>query len=141
MLYRDQSYTIKSYTFHQWRANPGNLVQHFLIRDLRASGLYKAILPYSSRSPASYVLEGSLDEFLEWDEATGWKAVLSLSMTLINPGEKDARKRIVMQKDYRTIESCRRKNPQAVAEAMSLAMSRVSEQIGRDIYTSLKDNP
>lgn len=140
ILYRDQSYNIKSYAFHQWRANPGNLVQHFLLRDLRASGLYKAILPYSSRSPTSYVLEGSLDEFLEWDEDTVWKAVLSLSMTLIKSGEKDVRKRIVMQKDYRVLEPCRRKNPQAVAESMSLAMSRVSEQISRDIHASLKES-
>lgn len=140
ILYRDQSFNINSYAFHQWRANPGNLVLHFLLRDLRASGLYKAILPYSSRSAASYVLEGSLDEFLEWDGDTGWEAVLSLSITLIKPGEKDIQKRIVMQKDYRAQEPCRRKNPLAVAEAMSRAMSRISEQISRDLHASLKED-
>jgi len=139
ILYRDQSFNVKSYAYHQWRANPGNLVQHFLLRDLRASGLYKAILPYSSRSAAAYVLEGSLDEFLEWDGATGWEAVLSLSITLIKQGEKDVQKRIVMQNDYRTLEPCSRKNPLAVVEAMSRAMSRISEQIIRDLYASLKE--
>ena len=139
ILYRDRSFNINSYAYHQWRANPGNLVQYFLLRDLKASGLYKAILPYSSRSAASYVLEGSLDEFIEWDGDTGWEAVLSLSITLIKSGEKDIQKRIVMQKDYRTLEPCSLKNPLAVAEAMSRAMSRVSEQIIRDLYARLKE--
>ncbi len=139
ILYRDRSFNINSYAYHQWRAIPVNLVQYFLLRDLKASGLYKAILPYSSRSAASYVLEGSLDEFIEWDGDTGWEAVLSLSITLIKPGEKDIQKRIVMQKDYRTLEPCSRKNPLSVAEAMSRAMSRVSEQIIRDLYASLKE--
>ena len=141
ILYRDQSFNIKTYVYHQWRANPGNMVQHFLLRDLRASGLFKAILPYSSRSAASYVLEGSLDEFLEWDGATGWEAVLSLSITLIKQGERDVQKRIVLQKDYRTLEPCSRKHPLAVVEAMSRAMSRISEQIISDLYTSLKEEP
>ena len=139
ILYRDRSFDLKSYPYHKWRANPGDLVQYFLLRDLWASGLFKAVLPYSSTSLASYVIEGCLDEFLEWDGTKDWQAVLSLSITLINRREKDEQKRIVMQKVYRTVEPCDRKNPLAVVEAMSRAMSRTSEQIIRDLYTSLKE--
>lgn len=138
ILYRDQSFNLKSYNYHRWRANPGDLVQHFMLRDLRAAGLFTAILPGSSRTAASYVMEGSLDEFMEWDKDTGWEAVLSLSITLINRGEKDEQKRIVLQKDYRAVEPCHRKNPSAVAEAMSRAMARTSEQIISDLYANLK---
>jgi ABC-type uncharacterized transport system auxiliary subunit len=140
ILYRDRSFDLKSYPYHKWRANPGDLVQYFLLRDLRASGLFKAILPYSSTLVASNVIEGSLDEFLEWDGTKDWQAVLSLSITLIKRGERNDQKRIVMQKVYRTMEPCGRKNPLAVVEAMSRAMSRTSEQIIRDLYTSLKED-
>lgn len=139
ILYRDRSFDLKSYAYHRWPANPGDLVQYFLLRDLRASELYRAVLPFSSRSPAPYIIEGSLDEFMEWDGDEGWQAVLSLSVTLIRRGERGGRRRIVMQRSYRSTEPCSRKNPLAVVEAMSRAMARTSSRINSDLYASLKD--
>jgi len=138
MVYRDQSFKIKTYPYHKWRAWPSELVHYFLLRDLKASGLFRAVLSYSSRSAAPYVLEGSVDEFLERDQAGTWEAVLSLSITLIRPAEKDGSKRIVLQKEYHRVENCKRKNPLGVAEAMSHAMAGISEQITRDLYTHLE---
>lgn len=138
IVYRDQSFRIKTYPYHKWRANPDELVRYYLLRDLRASGLFRAVLPNSSRSTASYVLEGSVDEFLEWDEDSIWEAVLSVNITLIRPGARGDTKRLVMQKNYRTTETCERKNPVGVVEAMSRAMARTSRQIIIDIYQKLE---
>ena len=46
-----------------------------------------------------------------------------------------------MQKHYQTREPCDRKNPLAVAEAMSRAMARTSQQIISDLHSHLKDEP
>ena len=139
MVFRDRSFKRNTYVYHQWRANPADLVGHFLYRDIRQSGLCKAVLPHSSTFAASYVLDGSVDEFFEWDMGGQWDAILSLGITLMAEDEPDVSKRILFQKNYHARETCQRKNPQALAEAMSLAMARLSKQIMEDIYNCLKD--
>ena len=139
IIYRDKSFQRESYVYYRWRANPGDLVTYFLGRDITDSGLFKAVLPYDSRFPFAYMLTGSVDEFLEWDMKQSWEAVLALSITLIDEREPDISKRIIFQKTYRAQEPCQRKNPHALAVAMSQAMSRVSEEIIKDTYHYMKD--
>ena len=115
------------------------LVGHFLYRDIRQSGLCKATLSHNSRFAASYVLDGTVDEFFEWDMDGRWEAILSLGITLMAENEPDISKRILFQRDYRAKEACQRKNPQALAEAMSRAMKRLSGKITQDIYDRLKN--
>ncbi len=138
IIYRNGSFKRNAYVYHQWRANPADLVTHFLNRDLQRCSLFKAVLPADSRYDSSYVLEGSVDEFFEWDTNETWKAVLSLTVVLIAEGEPDVSKKILSQKTYRVTEGCKHKNPQALAEAMSRAMKKVSERIIKDIYSLLR---
>jgi cholesterol transport system auxiliary component len=141
IIFRDKSFKRNAYVYHQWRANPGDLVTHFLGRDMRQSGLFKAVLSKSGRAPSSYVLDGSVDEFFECDVDEKWMAVLSLGITLMAENEPDISKRILFQRTYGTKEACKRKNPQALAEAMSRAMAKLSTEIIEDIYDHLKDTP
>ena len=106
---------------------------------MQHSGLFKAVILRDSRLPAAYILEGSVDEFLEWDKKNSWEAFLSLSITLIHENEPDISKKILFQKTYQITKPCRQKNPRALAEAMSLAMSEISEQIIFDIYAFIKN--
>ena len=138
MVFREKSFKRNTYAYHQWRANPADLVGHFLYRDIRQSGLCKAVLPYSSSFNASYLIDGSVDEFFEWDTDGQWKAVLSLGITLMAENEPDLSKKILFQKDYHAKENCQRKNPQALAQAMSRAMAKLSKKIMEDIYDHLK---
>ncbi len=78
-----------------------------------------------------------MDEFLEWNKKTGWEAYLSLSVTLMQENEPDISKKILFQKSYFSSKPCRQKNPGALAEAMSLAMSEISTQIMLDIYKTI----
>jgi ABC-type uncharacterized transport system auxiliary subunit len=139
IIYRDRSFKRDAYIYSRWRATPGALVTHILNRDIRHSRLFKAILTSDSRFTSSYLLEGTVDEFFEWDTKETWKAVLSLSITLMNENKTDAREKILFQKAYREEAPCKRKNPRALAEAMSRAMSEISEQIIKDVYYCLKD--
>ena len=84
-------------------------------------------------------MEGAVDEFLEDDNIEGWKAILSVAVTLIKENEPDISKRILFQKSYRVSQSSAQKHPKALAEAMSTAMSQISETIIRDVYKSVKE--
>jgi ABC-type uncharacterized transport system auxiliary subunit len=139
MIYRDASFKRNAYAYHRWRANPGELVGYFLSRDLKESGLFKGALAPGSGAEASYRLEGSVDEFLEWNGAD-WEAVLSITLTLMAENEPDISKRILFQRSYGAREPCSQKNPQALAEAMSKALSRVSGEVMGDLYEHLKEH-
>ena len=138
MIYRAKSYKRDAYNYHQWRAGAGDLVSYFLSRDLKQSGKFTAVLSPDSRSAYSYMMEGSVDEFFEWDSEDSWEAVLTVSITLMVQDEPDITKRIVFQKTYKAREETKRKNPKALAEAMSRAMSKVSGEIIEDVHAHLK---
>ncbi len=138
MIYRDHSFKRDEYVYSKWIGNPGDITTYFLARDLRDSGLFKAVFTYKSNLAASYALEGSVDEFFEWDAPEGWDAVLGLSITLVAAKEPDVSKRVLLQKSYRVTRACKDEHPRGLAETMSLAMGEVSEQILRDVYAVLK---
>ena len=139
MIYRDQSFKRDEYVYSKWIGNPGDIVTYFLARDLRDSDLFKAVFTYKSHQAASYAMEGSVDEFFEWDTPEGWDAVLGLSITLVVLQEPDVSKRILFQKSYRVTRRCKEEHPRGLAETMSLAMREVSLKIIRDVYTVLKE--
>jgi len=139
MIYRDQSFKRDEYAYSKWIANPGGFATYFLARDLRDSGLFKAVFTYKSHQTASYAMEGSVEEFFEWDTPEGWDVVLGLSITLVVLQEPDVSKRILFQKSYRVTRRCKEEHPRGLAETMSLAMQEVSLKIIRDVYTVLKD--
>jgi cholesterol transport system auxiliary component len=139
IIFRDGSFKRDTYFYHKWRANPGDLVTYFLARDIKASGLFSAVIENDSKLPSSYLIEGSVDEFYERDAEDKWEAVLSIGITLMAEMEPDISKRVIFQKTYRVAEPCRQKNPRALIEAMSTAMSKASSDIIKDIYHSLKN--
>jgi len=137
IIYRDETFKREAYAYHKWWAKPGDMVTYFLARDMKAFGGFKAVFSLDRSLSASYVLEGVVDEFFEWDESASWEAVLSLSITLLAENEPNISKKILLQKKYDIRETCTQKNPKALAQAMSKAMSAVSEKIIRDVYDRL----
>ena len=137
IIYRDDAYKRAAYDYHKWLANPAEFVTYFLARDMQQSGLFKAVVTRNNRLPYAYVLGGSVDEFLESDLQDGWQADLSLNILLISELETDASKKIIFQKSYHTSKPCRQRNPRALAEAMSAAMSEASAQIIHEVYNHL----
>jgi ABC-type uncharacterized transport system auxiliary subunit len=138
IIYRNGSFKREAYVYYKWRTTPGDVVTYFLRRDMQNSGLFKAVVSRDSRLPSAYILEGTVDEFLEWDKKNSWEALLSVSITFMHENEPDISKKILFQKTYHVTKPCRQKNPKALAEAMSLAMSEISEQIILDIYTIIQ---
>jgi cholesterol transport system auxiliary component len=138
IIYREQSFKRAAYAYHKWRVNPGDLVTHFLDRDIRHSGLFGGVIPRDSKFKASFILEGKVDEFFEQDGPEQWNGVLSLSISLIAENEPDINKGAIFQKSYSRKEACKKKNPRALAEALSLAMAGISVEIIKDIHSGMQ---
>ncbi len=138
IIYRDQSFKRNSYFYYKWQSNPESLITHFLCRDMRYSGLFLAVLPNDSKLQATHLLEGMVDEFFEWDMDESWKAVLSVTITLKAQDGLNTGKGILFQKSYHVTKPTEQRRPEALAEAMSHAMSELSRSIIEDIYSSLK---
>ena len=137
MIYRNGDFVRKADPYHKWRANPGDLVSYFFARDLIHAGLFDAVLPYESKIPSSYLLEGLVDEFFEWDSDASWMAVLTVTITLVAENEPNVSRRVLFQKTYRKKEPCKQKTPRSLAEAMSEAMALVSAEMSHDIYRKI----
>jgi len=138
MVYRPQPFKSEVYNFNRWRVNPGYLVTDFLLRDLRNSGLFQAVLSYREAGNARFRLEGGVEEFQELDEADGWKAALVLNVTLLDLHQEELPQRLVFQKNYRAAEPLPEKTPQGLAQGMSRALEKLSARIITDTYEAAR---
>lgn len=137
IIYQDQSYQRQAYSYYKWRANPARLVTYFLSRDLIESGIFKAVLPADSRVAPAYLVEGTVDEFLEVAGNQNRQAVLAVSIVLMDENQTDISQKILFQKTYHTRKPCAIKHPRALAAAMSLAMSEISRSIIDDLFSNM----
>jgi ABC-type uncharacterized transport system auxiliary subunit len=140
IIYREKPFSRDAYVYHRWRSAPADLVTYFLTRDLQVSGLFSGVLPHASRQDALFELDGSVDDFYESDLEDTWEAVLTFSVTLMEANQPDVSKRILFQKTYHSKKECRKRNPQALAEAMSQAMADLSAKVIADVYDAMKKN-
>jgi uncharacterized lipoprotein YmbA len=138
MVYQPQPYQSQSSNYSRWRANPGYLVTDYLIRDLRESGLFKAVLGPASSGKYRFTVEGGVVEFQELDAPEGWKASLTLTVTLLDTEKEELPQRVVFQKNYRVQEPLMAKTPQGLAQGMSRAMEQVSARIIVDLYEAAR---
>ena len=137
IIFKTGAYRRDAYHYHKWRTKPGDLITSFLVRDLQKSSLFKAVFAFDNRLPSSHIITGTVDEIFEEDGEDVWKAILSVSITLMKENEPDINKRVLFQNRYQVKEVCKEKTLHALAEAMSKAMSLISEAIISDIYHAL----
>jgi len=138
MVYQPQPYKSETYNYSRWRANPGYLVSDYLLRDFRDSHLFSAVFGPGSNGRYRYFLEGGVEEFQEVDEPDGWKAVLALTVTLLDVSQEELPQRVVFQKNYRAAEPMLDKTPQGLAQAMSRALEHLSTRIITDTYEATR---
>jgi len=137
MIYRDLSFGRQEYHYHHWRATPQTLVTDYLRRDLQGSGLFTAVGGPGSSLPATHQLEGMVEEWMEVDGEDNWLATAELTVTLLDLRATAAPDLVLFQRTYRQSQVCAKKNPVAVAEAMSQAMRQLSGRIIADVHAAV----
>lgn len=125
-----------------WKVHPGYLVTDNLLRDLRRSGLYRAVFSYKDDAESRYALGGTVEEFMESDSAGKPQAVLTVAVTLLDKtGKQNPAKGVVFQKTYQISEPMPASAPAALAAAMSKALERFSRTVQEDLYQAIKSRP
>ena len=82
--------------------------------------------------------EVGVEEFQEVDEPDGWKAVLALTVTLLDVSQEELPRRVVFQKQYRAVEPMPDKTPKGLAQGMSKALEHLSARIITDTYEATR---
>jgi ABC-type uncharacterized transport system auxiliary subunit len=139
MVYKEGPNLRNVDAYNRWRTKPGDMVTDNLARDLRNSGLFRAIFSYNNSEETRYLLEGQVDEFLEVSEKDGRKAILTLNVTFLDLKKEDTTDKVIFQRDYRFIEPFGEKTPEAFAKGMSRAMEKFSKQVISDVYQAIKN--
>jgi cholesterol transport system auxiliary component len=139
MVYKEGPNLRNVDAYNRWRTKPGDMVTDNLARDLRNSGLFRAVFSYNNSEETRYLLEGQVDEFLEVSEKDGRKAILTLSVTFLDLKKEDTADKVIFQRDYRFIEPFGEKTPEAFAKGMSKAMEKFSKQVISDVYQAIKN--
>lgn len=137
IIYRANEFSRSAYHYHRWNANPAKLVHHFLQRDIATSGLFPTAITPSRRYRSDYTVIGIVDEFLEDETGDGWKAVLSLSFSILKD-RKTADNNVLVQQSLTVSKDCERRSPQAMAQAMSFAMAELSSRLQEILYQAVQ---
>jgi ABC-type uncharacterized transport system auxiliary subunit len=138
MIYKEGPNLRNVDPYNRWRTKPGEMAAEYLVRDLRNSGLFRAVISYDDSEETRYLLEGQVDEFLEASEKDGRKAVLSLNVTFLDLTKRDTAEKVIFQRDYKVVEPYTEKTPAALAQGMSRAMEKISRQIILDLQDAVK---
>lgn len=137
IIFKKEDFTRDEYTYHKWRAHPGELVSFYLARDFSDTGRFQAALSYESTLPYSHLITGVVEDFYLQKGDTS-EAVLSIAVNLVEGVRRNQSNAILMQKKYRLGIESQADGPQGFAEAMSTAMQQVSAEILRDIAALLE---
>jgi ABC-type uncharacterized transport system auxiliary subunit len=138
MLYRSGPFLREAYPAERWRVSPGDMAAEFLRRDLREAGLFRAVLSERDAEEARFSLTGGVEEFIEFRGTGHRKAILTVTITLLDLSRKETDGLVVLQKSYRMEEAVTGEGGAGLAAAMSLAMSRLSRQAIADIASALQ---
>lgn len=138
MVFRNEAYGIDSFNYSRWAVNPADMIADSFLRDLRASGFFRAVFSRHDADDGRFVLSGGIEEFYLRMDKTGKTAVIGITMTLKDTGEKDAVRKTIFQKKYAREEPLQEESPRGYSQAASLAMQALSRQMTDDIYAAVK---
>ncbi len=138
MIFRQNNYSIDSFNYNKWAVNPADMLADSLLRDMQASGFFRAVFSRYAVEEGRYTIQGGVGEFFLRIEKAGKMAVICLDITLKDSQQREATKRILFQKKYRQEESLNDESPRGYCQAMSAAAQNISRQIITDVYQAIK---
>ncbi|MEW5910950.1 MAG: ABC-type transport auxiliary lipoprotein family protein [Thermodesulfobacteriota bacterium] len=138
MFFAPQGQERDHYPYHRWLVNPDQLVSGVLLRDLVASGLFKAALGPGSLQQARFVMEGGVQSFAEEDQGSRAQASLELVITLLDTRQAELYRRVLFQRTYRAEQAMSAQSGPALAAAMSRAMAALSPRIIKDVHAAMQ---
>lgn len=130
MIYRVSPYHLDYYNYRLWASAPPEQVQEWTARYLRSAGLFSRVATIPEAG-GDLELGGIIRRFEEVDNeaAQTWDAALSVDFWLIRRSERQT----VWYGSYDVTRRAPKRNPQAVAEAMSGCLSDVLQRMTAEL--------
>ncbi len=138
MIFRDNTYSFDYFNYSRWAVNPADMIADGLVRDMRDSGLFRAVFSRYETQDGQFIISGSIDEFYLREDRSNKTALISIIISLQDTRERETGKRMMFQKKYVREEPLQESSPRGYCQAVSEAMRVISEQITKDIYTDIK---
>ena len=138
MIFRTDDYTLDFFNYNRWAVNPADMTADIILRDMQASGLFRAVFSRYTVEETRFLLQGGINDFFLRIGKNGKVAVISMEITLKDSLRQEATKRIVFQKKYSREESLIDQSPYGYCQAMSKALKNISQQITTDVYEAIK---
>ena len=137
IVYRTTPFRLDYYHYHRWTSTPGVMVGNFLEQALESRGSFRAVV--RERTPdAPAVLTGRVLAIEEVDHSrTEWLGRIALELVL-----SDAHTGAILwteRIDER--EPLRQQNPEGLAQALSIAMSRIAAHAVPAIEKAIRSMP
>lgn len=123
IIYRSTPYRLDYYQYHRWSAAPGVIVGNFLEQALERSGQFASVSRDTTH--ASAALRGRVIAMEEVDRSkTQWQGRLVLELALVDPRTSET----LWSQQFEEIEPLRTQSPEGLAEALSIAMTRIAKR-------------
>jgi cholesterol transport system auxiliary component len=135
LVYRTSPYAFDLYNSHRWASSPAEQVTHWTRRYLQATGIFSQVFPTTDGN-ADIILGGVVRQCEELDHETTWEAALSIDFWLTRANERSP----FWFRSYSVTKSASRRNPEAIAEAMSQGLADILQQLTTDI-SPIVNNP
>ncbi len=136
MVYRTSPYAFDLYHAHRWASSPAEQVTHWTRRYLQTTGLFSQVFP-TTDSNADVVLGGVIRQCEELDHEATWEAALSIDFWLTRPNEQAP----FWFQSYAVTKAAGRRNPEAIAEAMSRGLADILQRLTTDISPIVNASP
>ena len=138
-VYSTDGYKIAEDFYHRWRVNPAKLIRSMIEKDfIRSNFFYSVGIRPSSRD--IYAVIAHIFKFYEQDCEDGTYAILDMNVTLDKMNAWDNSVINIFQKKYYKKTLAHKKNPEAIAKAMSEAVKELSTHIIYDTYNAIKNS-
>ncbi len=132
MVYRSSPYEFDFYHYHRWVTKPSDMLTTLTRRTLQQSGLFTTVYP-TPDAQADLRLGGVVRQYEEVDQAQSWQAVLSIEVWLSRSQEPAP----FWFQSYSATRLAAKRNPAAVAEAMSQNLQDILERLTHDLANVL----
>jgi uncharacterized lipoprotein YmbA len=137
IVYRTTPFRLDYYHYHRWTSTPGVMVGNFLEQALETRGTFRAVV--RERTPdAPAVLTGRVLAIEEVDHSrTQWLGRIAVELVL-----SDAHTGAILWTErIDESEPLRQQNPEGLAQALSIAMSRIVAHAVPAIETAIRAMP
>jgi ABC-type uncharacterized transport system auxiliary subunit len=138
MIFRNDDYSIDFFNYNRWAVNPADMTADTLLRDMQASGLFRAVFSRYTVEDTRFLLQGGINDFFLRIRKNSKTAVISMEITLKDSLRQEPTKRILFQKKYSREELLADESPNGYCQAMSKALKNLSQQITIDVYEAIK---